>query len=180
MKTSTAMMALVVGLAAPAAAEAQFFRNGGTNPRSVPAPPPRPTPAPAPAAGAAPGDPSVKPSGFVVPAPLNTDDQPPPGVKLPAEPIEPYLLTQEAGPFMVNAHAFKGPNADKYAQMLAMELRATCGLPAYVLRPKDFPLRSNIRGVPPTANPGINRAMPGLPELNRIKDEALGPDWPFA
>lgn len=171
MKTSTAMMALVVGLSAPAAAEAQFFRNGGSNPRSVPAPPPKPTSAPA--AGAAPGDPSVKPSGFVVPEPINADDRPPPGVKLPAEPIEPFLLTREAGPFMVNAHAFKGPHADQYAQILAMELRSKYGLPAYVLRPKDFPLRSNIRGVPPTANPGINRAMPGLPLMERIKDEAL-------
>ena len=135
--------------------------------------PPAPAASPA-AAPASPADPSVKPSGFVVPEPVNADDQPvPPGVRLPIEPIEPFLLTNEAGPFMVMAHSFKGPHADKYAQILAMELRAKHGLPAYVLRPKDFPLRSNIRGVPPTANPGINRALPGLPELNRIKDEAM-------
>ncbi len=169
MKTSTAMMALVVGLTAPAVTHAQFFRNGGSSPRSVPAPPPKP----APDAATPPGDSNVRPSGFVVPEPVNNDGQPPPGVRLPAEPIEPFLLTRESGPFMVNAHAFKGPHADQYAQILALELRTRFGLPAYVLRPKDFPLRSNIRGVPPTANPGINRAMPGLPEMERIKDEAL-------
>ncbi len=175
MKTSVFSMALAVGLAVPAASQAQLFR--GMNSRA------RPTPAqtnttitPAASVSAAtptPGDPNVKPSGFVVPEPVNNDDQAPPNVKLPTEPIEPFLLTQENGPFMVNAHAFKGPCADKYAQMLAMELRSQFGLPAYVLRPKDFPLRSNIRGVPPTANPGINRPLPGLPELARIKDEAL-------
>jgi hypothetical protein len=175
MKTSIVLMALAFGLAAPAASRAQIFR--GLNSRGAPTPaqtnttitPPATSP---PAAGTA-GDSNVKPSGFVVPSPVNNDDQAPPNVKLPAEPIEPYLLTQENGPFMVNAHAFKGPCADKYAQMLAMELRSQFGLPAYVLRPKDFPLRSNIRGVPPTANRGINRPLPGLPELARIKDEAL-------
>lgn len=174
MKTSTAMMALVVGLSAPAATEAQLFRrNLGTNPRAVPEPPPKPDPAPAPAAKGATGDAQVQPSGFVVPEPVNTDNNAPPPIPLPPEPIEPYLLTQENGPFMVIAHSFKGPHADKYAQILVMELRSRYHLPAYVLRPKDFPLRSNIRGVPPTANPGVIRALPGLPELNRIKDEAL-------
>ncbi len=174
MKTSTAMMALVVGLSVPAAAQAQLFRRGNPGPREVNTTPPAPPPSAATAtATASPGDPNVKPSGFVVPEPVNVDDQPPPGVHLPTEPIEPYLLTQEAGPFMVMAHSFKGPHADQYAQILAMELRTKFGLPAYVLRPKDFPLRSNIRGVPPTANRGINRAMLGMPELARIKDEAL-------
>jgi hypothetical protein len=179
MKTSTALIALAVGLAAPATSRAQLFKpftsrtppsaaQTGTTltPGAVPATLPN-------SKGGAPSDPGVKPSGFVTPSPVNNDDQAPPNVKLPPEPIEPYLLTSECGPFMVNAHAFKGPCSDKYAQMLAMELRSKFGLPAYVLRPKDFPLRSNIRGVPPTANPGINRAMPGLPELARIKDEAL-------
>lgn len=176
MKTSTAMMALVVGLSSPIAARAQFFRNGNPGPRTVPAPPARPDPAAAnvgPAAATPPADPNVKPSGFVVPEPVNADDQLPAGVKLPAEPIEPLLLTREAGPFMVMAHSFKGPHADKYAQILATELRTKYGLPSYILRPKDFPLRSNIRGVPPTANNGINRAMLGMPELARIQDEAM-------
>lgn len=173
MKTSTVMMALVVGLSATAAAEAQLFRKTPPGPRGYTEAAQTQTPAPAAAPAAMPADPNVKPSGFVVPEPVNADDQPPPNVHLPAEPIEPFLLTREAGPFMVMAHSFKGPHADKYAQLLAMELRTKFGLPAYVLRPKDFPLRSNIRGVPPTANNGINRAILGMPELSRIKDEAL-------
>jgi hypothetical protein len=173
MKTSIVLMTLAVGLAVPATSRAQLFR--GLNSRNAPTPAQTNTtitPAATPPSAATPADANVKPSGFVVPEPVNSDDQPPPNVKLPTDPIEPYLLTQENGPFMVIANTFKGPNADKYAQLLAMELRSQFGLPAYVLRPKDFPLRSNIRGVPPTANPGINRAMPGLPELSRIKDEA--------
>jgi hypothetical protein len=176
-KTSTALLALAVALAAPAASRAQFFKpfTSRKPPTAEQVGTSRAPAAAAPAAtgATAPGDPNLQKSGFVVPPPINGDDQPPPNVKLPPEPIEPFLLTQENGPFMVIAHTFKGPCADKYAQMLAMELRSQFGLPAYVLRPKDFPLRSLVRGTPPTANPGINRTLPGLPELARIKDEAM-------
>jgi len=179
MKTPTVLMALAFGLGATAAAEAQLFRRGSApNPRSVPAPRPIPsnpaeggTPASAPGTRTA-GDADVKPSNFVVPDPTNPKDLPASNIPLPAEPIEPYLLTQENGPFMVMAHTFKGQNSDKYAQILAMELRSQFGLPAYVFRPKDFPMRSMIRGVPPTAAPGVNRPMISFPEAERVKDEA--------
>jgi hypothetical protein len=176
MKTSTAMMALVVGLSVPAVAGAQLFRREGTtNPRSVPTPKPAlgagdPTNPAAPAAGDK--DKNVLPSGAVIPDPVNPKDLPPSKIPLPPDPIEPYLLTMEAGPFMVLAHTFKGENSEKYAQALAIELRKKYGLPAYVFRPKDIPMRSLIRGVPPTAAPGVSRPILAYPEAERIKDEA--------
>ena len=54
---------------------------------------------------------------------------------------------------MVLAKTFRGPDAEKLALALAMELRGKYNLPAYILRTKDFPGKSNIRGVPPTADP---------------------------
>jgi hypothetical protein len=174
MKTSTAMMALVVGLSVAATAEAQLFqrRQSTSNPRTVPGPKPIADDA-AQAGAAAPngnGDKQVLKSGVVIPEPVNIIDLPRAKIPLPSEPIEPFLLTRENGPFMVLAHTFKGEFAEKYAQVLAMELRAQ-GYPAYVFRPKDFPMRSFIRGVPPNANPGVNRAFVGFPEIARIKDE---------
>jgi hypothetical protein len=58
------------------------------------------------------------------------------------------------------------------AQALAMELRSKHGLPAYVLRTKDFPGRSNIRNVLPTAYPNQIRPELGMPEKLRTDDEA--------
>ena len=52
-----------------------------------------------------------------------------PELGLPAEPIEPYLLTKESGPFMVLARVFRGPDAQRWALSLAKELervRPTC------------------------------------------------------
>src|SRR4029077_11275691 len=45
-------------------------------------------------------------------------------------------------------------------------------LPAYILRSKDFPGKSNIRGVQPTADPGVVQANINLPERFRTYDEA--------
>jgi hypothetical protein len=175
MKTSTALMAIAVGLSATATAEAQLFqrRDAASDPRSVPTPPLDPGQG-GPGGAQAPtatGDGKVLKSGVVIPEPVNINNLPKPKVPLPQEPIERYLLTQENGPFMVNAHVFKGEDAEKYAQILAMELRAK-GFPAYVFRPKDFPMNSFIRGVPPNANAGVIRANIGYPEMARIKDEA--------
>jgi len=91
-------------------------------------------------------------SGEELPAPLQA---PPPDeltVPLPTEPIEPYLLTPRAGPFMVNAYIYRGHHAAKKAQALAMELRRDYKLPAYVYFLKIKPGNSNIRDVPPTAS----------------------------
>ncbi len=83
-------------------------------------------------------------------------------IDLPAEPIEPYLLTKDAGPFMVLARVFRGPDAKRMAIALAKELRDEYGLPAYILRKGDLPA-DRVRGVPPA---GI------APEKIRTFDEA--------
>lgn len=181
MKTPLALMALAVGLALPASADAQLFRKPGT----PPAPPsggpasrgfPRNAPASRPAApataSAAPKDANVLPANSVIPEPANATELPSAKVPLPLEPIEPYLLTKDNGPFMVMAYTFRGPDSEKYAQALAMELRGRHSLPAYVLRLKDFPGKSNIRGVPPTAPGNVRRGELNPPEKFRTEDEA--------
>src|SRR6478735_7357173 len=74
------------------------------------------------------------PSGANVPEPTPAADLKPPTIDLPDEPVEPYLLTKEAGPFMVMAQAFRGVDAQRMAIALAKELRTEYGLPAYVFR----------------------------------------------
>jgi hypothetical protein len=63
----------------------------------------------------------------------------PPAIALPNDPVEPYLLSKDAGPFMVMAKVFRGPDAERTALALVKELRNDYGLPAYILRTKDFP-----------------------------------------
>ncbi len=170
MKTSTAMMAMVVGLALPALVDAQLFgRPGTTNPRTVPTPAPRLSYRDA---TNAPSDSKVLPANAVIPEPVNPDKLSLPAIPLPPEPIDGYLLTKQNGPFMVLAYTFQGEYADKYAQALAIELRVKHGLPAYVLRTKDFPGKSMIRNVPPTAPTGVFQPQVGLPEKLRTLDEA--------
>lgn len=94
-------------------------------------------------------------------------------LNLPTEPIEPYLLTKEAGPFMVMAHTFRGPDAVRWAQALAMELRSQNQLMAYVYFKKIKPMNSNVRGVPPTAAPEDGEGRISEPEIYRIYDEAV-------
>jgi RNA polymerase sigma factor (sigma-70 family) len=67
------------------------------------------------------------------------------------DPIEPYLLTKEAGPYMVRAKVFRGPDAQRLAIALAEELSTDYGLRAYIFRKKDFPDSRMIRGTPPQA-----------------------------
>ena len=73
---------------------------------------------------------------------------------MPTEPIEPYLLTKDAGPFMVSAKSFRGPDSDRYALALAIELRKEHGLPAYILRTQGFPGEEQHPGHPPHGRPG--------------------------
>jgi hypothetical protein len=95
-----------------------------------------------------------------------------PTMALPDDPIEPYLLTKENGPFMVMARTFRGPESQRLALALAKELRAEYHLPAYVLRKKDWPGGSNIRGIPPQADPQVVQAGINTPEKVRTFDEA--------
>src|SRR5205814_6026224 len=85
---------------------------------------------------------------------------------------EPYLLTKANGPFMVHAKTFYGPDAEKMALALCKELRNDFQLPAYILRKKDFPQHSYIRGTPATAPSETMTSAIKLPEKVRTRDEA--------
>ncbi len=54
-----------------------------------------------------------------------------------------------------------------------LELRNDYGLPAYILRTRDFPQRSNIRNVPPTAADYVRQPNLTEPEKTRTYDEAV-------
>ncbi len=82
------------------------------------------------------------------------------------------MMTKENGPFMVLAYTFRGPNAPRQALALVLELRGQYHLPAYLLLPKKFPGRSNIRGVQPQAPQFALKDDVNLPELLRVLDEA--------
>jgi hypothetical protein len=127
--------------------------------------------APAPAAGTDRGG-RLLPNASSVPEPTPADELKPPTIALPNEPIEPWLLTKQAGPFMVLAKTFRGPDSERMALALAMELKNKYGLPAYILRTKDFPGKSDIRGVPPQAAPDVHQPNVGIPEKYRTYDEA--------
>lgn len=158
MKTSIATMALLGSLAA-----------GGTAQAQQAAPPAVTTPAPVPGSDS---DPNAPPNVQVIPEPTPADELKAPTIALPNDPIEPYLLTKDNGPFMVMAKVFRGPDSQQLALALVKELRESYGLPAYVLRSKDWPGRSNIRGVPPTADPQVAQASVSGPEKIRTYDEA--------
>jgi hypothetical protein len=99
--------------------------------------------APAPADGrvvkAESGVPDLRPAG----------DLKPPAIDLPNEPVEPYLLTKDAGPYMVLARVFRGPDAERTALALVKELQNDFGLPAFILRTKDFLGKKPMRGIAP-------------------------------
>ena len=96
----------------------------------------------------------------------------PPELDLPDEPIEPYLLTKENGPFMVLARVFRGPESQRMALVLCKELRTEYGLPAYIFRKKLYPGGSNIRGVAPTVPSQVLKSDLKMPERIRTYDEA--------
>ncbi len=107
-----------------------------------------------------------------VPAPEDVKGGDGPQIPLPTGPIEPYMLTKENGPFMVLAYSFRGPDAPRQALALVLELRNQYKLPAFILLPKKFPNRSNIRGVPPQAATFATRDDVTVPEIYRTLDEA--------
>lgn len=117
-------------------------------------------------------DGKVLPAASTLPAPTPLDQIKPQTIVLPSDAIEPWLLTKDAGPFMVIARTFRGDQAERGALALAMELRRDYGLPAYILRTKDFPNHSNIRNVPPLAPNYQRKANLAHPERVRTYDEA--------
>jgi hypothetical protein len=167
MKTELAVLALAGTLAAQSV-YAQLPPGSGSPPaETAQAAPPQ-----APAANPGGSAPGVPAQTNVIPAPVLPDPNQVPSIPLPTEPVEPYLLTKDVGPFMVLAKTFRGPEAERYALALVLELRHDFGLPAYILRTKDFPRRSNIRNVPPTAAAEQMKAELGMPERMRSTDEA--------
>ena len=140
-------------------------------PRAASNTPPRPALM---SADSVPGTAGVK---VVTPEAVTEATKPPDQLKpatiaLPNDPIGPYLLTRDAGPFMVMAKTFRGPDAERMALALVLELRREYGLPAYIMRTKDFPMRSMIRNVPPTAPNAQRKAELTAPEKVRNYDEA--------
>lgn len=112
-------------------------------------------------------------AGQEIPEPTLSEDVQPAQIQLPNEPIDPYLLPKNAGPFMINAQAFRGPQSTQYAQLLAMELRRDYKIAAYVYNNKMKPGGSNIRGTLPTAAPDAPATNLNGPERARIYDEAV-------
>ena len=129
--------------------------------------------APAQATPKAKVDPATVRTNGVLPGLTPVDELSKVQINLPTEPVEPYLLTKQAGPFMIIAHTFRGPDAVRWAQALAMELRSSNQLMAYIYFKKIKPMNSNVRGVPPTANPEDGEGRISEPEVYRIYDEAV-------
>lgn len=117
-------------------------------------------------------DPKIFPVAAELPVPTPDDQIKKATIVLPTDDINPWLLTRDAGPFMVVARTFRGPDAQRYALALAKELRNEYNLPAYIMRTKDFPNRSNLRGVPPLAPDAQRRSQLTEPEKVRSYDEA--------
>lgn len=133
---------------------------------------PQPSQPITPAPDAETDDAQVFQNGAVLPVPVDSGDEAPPAF-LPNEPLEPYLLTRQAGPFMVAVHIFRGDYAVQRAQALAMELRAEHRLPSYVYFVKLKPGNSNVRDIPPTADREVDQPYVNLPESERVTDEAV-------
>ncbi len=134
--------------------------------------PAAPSPSPAPGTNeAAPNAPRTY-SGADLPGPTRDEELKPTTIVLPDDPLEPYLLTKENGPFMVLAKVFRGPDSEKMALALCKELRQDFNLPAYILRSKEFPMKSYIRGTPVQAPSVTMKSAIKQPEQIRIHDEA--------
>jgi hypothetical protein len=125
-------------------------------------------------AGAMMGPPEsrVLPPGATVPTLTPVDQLKAPTIPLPHEPVEGYLLTKDVGPFMVLARVFRGVDSEQLALVLVKELRDEYKLPAYILRTKDFPGRSLMRGTPPTVPSQVMQPSIKMPEKIRTFDEA--------
>ncbi len=107
-----------------------------------------------------------------IPGPTLEEDLKPVSIALPNDPLEPYLLTKQNGPFMVLAQVFRGVDSERLALALCKELREEYHLPAYILRSKEFPMKSYIRGTPVQAPSETTKSAIKLPERIRIQDEA--------
>ena len=158
---TTALCCALAASPAWAQSQGQAPSFGGTQPSS-----------PFGAAAPARADSRVIKAGGSTPSLTPANELKPPTLDLPNEPIEPYLLTKDVGPFMVLARVFRGVDAERMALALVKELRADYQLPAYILRTKDYPGRSIIRGVPPQVPSEVMQPDIKMPEKIRTYDEA--------
>lgn len=169
MKSPIAALALFSTLAASAVwAQAQY--QPPASQRTLPTAPLPSTSAPT--DGSSPYGNPANPIRTTVPEPTPVHELRPPTIALPDEPIEPYLLSKENGPFMVMARVFRGVDAERLALALTKELRNEFHLPAYILRTKDMPGKSLIYGTPPTAPAAMMAPNIKMPEKVRTFDEA--------
>jgi hypothetical protein len=171
MKSPIAALALL-GALATGSAWAQTDNRGGAPTTGAPSPGAAAAPGPQNARVPGPENAPVFSATSALPEPTPVSELKPASVALPQEPVEPYLLSKDIGPFMVLARVFRGPDADRMALALVKELRAEYQLPAFILRTKEFPHKSMIRGVPPTARSEVKMADIGMPEKIRTFDEA--------
>ena len=169
MKSPIAALALFGTLAASPVWAQSLFQP----PASRSTPPNAPLPSTSGATdGSSPNDNKANPARTAVPEPTPVHELRPPTVELPNEPIEPYLLSKENGPFMVMARTFRGVDAERMALALVKELRQEYQLPAYIIRLKDMPGKSLIFGTPPTAPNKLMSPDIKMPEKIRTFDEA--------
>lgn len=171
MKSPIAALA-IIGALATGSAWAQTDNQGGAETSGAPSPSSAAVPSPTNARAPGPGNAPVFSAASALPEPTPVSELKPASIPLPREPVEPYLLTKDIGPFMVLARVFRGPEAERMALALVKELRSQYQLPAFILRTKDFPHKSMIRGVPPTARSEVQMADIGMPEKIRTFDEA--------
>jgi hypothetical protein len=168
MKSPIAALALFGTLAAsPIWAQAQY--QPPTSQRTLPTAPLPSTSGPF--DGSSPGG-AANSVRTMVPEPTPVHELKPPTIALPDEPIDPYLLSKANGPFMIMARVFRGVDAERLALALTKELRNEFHLPAYILRTKDMPGKSLIRGTPPTAPADLMAPDIKMPEKIRTFDEA--------
>jgi hypothetical protein len=170
MKRKMAVMALC-GCLAGGTAGAQTPSTGAPPVPRMPAMPSTTPSTTRDGSAAAPGAPRAYPAANL-PGPTPDEEIKPASIALPDDPLEPYLLTKENGPFMVLAKVFRGPDAEKMALALCKELRQDFNLPAYILRSKEFPMKSYIRGTPVQAPSPTTKSAIKQPEQVRIHDEA--------
>ena len=110
MKSPITALALISSLAASTAwGQTQAPTFGGAQPRAARSPIADGAPVP--------GENRVINAASGTPALTPANDLRPPTVDLPNEPIEPYLLSKENGPFMVLARTFRGPDAPRMAHV---------------------------------------------------------------
>jgi hypothetical protein len=171
MKKKIAAMALC-GCLAGGHASAQSPVYGPTAPPQMPATPSYTSPASEAPAAPPSGTQRVFRANSNLPGPTPDDQLRQSSIPLPDDPLEPYLLTKANGPFMVLAKVFRGPDSERMALALCKELRQDFHMPAYILRSKEFPMKSYIRGTPVQAPSMTMKSAIKQPEQVRIHDEA--------